>query len=138
MTSCLVIDCSGQVISVALARDGAGAGIWSETLNKNTVKRRRWLRSLSAFFNAHRSTIGQSWSTLLSVVVLVDLRDYASGSPLLLWAHCRCPARQALGYGYRCPHWLSQLSHRKVASDRPLICAVDTPRRFLLERPKRA
>ena len=34
MTSCLVIDCSGQVISVALARDGAGAGIWSETLEQ--------------------------------------------------------------------------------------------------------
>ena len=129
MTSCLVIDCSGQVISVALAREGAGAdaGIWSETLEQKHGQAEVLAPLAERVFQ--RSSLND-WTELEHVVVCRGPGGFTG---------LRIGVAFALGLTAGAPHvklwgmatdayWLSQLSHRKVAGDRPLICAVDTRR----------
>ena len=127
MTSCLVIDCSGQVISVALARDGAGAGIWSETLEQKHGQAEALAPLADRVFQ--RSSLND-WAELEHVVVCRGPGGFTGlriGVAFALGLIAGAPQVKLWGMATDA-YWLSQLSHRKVASDRPLICAVDTRR----------
>ena len=127
MTSCLVIDCSGQVISVALARDGAGAGIWSETLEQKHGQAEALAPLAERVFQ--RSSLND-WTELEHVVVCRGPGGFTGlriGVAFALGLTAGAPQVKLWGMATDA-YWLSQLSHRNVTSERPPICAVDTRR----------
>ena len=127
MTSCLVIDCSGQVVSVALALDGVDVGVWSETLEQKHGQAEVLAPLAKRVFE--RSSLND-WSDLDHVVVCRGPGGFTGlriGVAFALGLIAGVPQAKLWGITTDA-YWLSQLNHRQVATKGAVVCVVDTRR----------
>ena len=127
MTSCLVIDCSGQKISVALAHRDHDTTVWSETLDQKHGQAEALAPLANRVFQ--QSTLTE-WSDLGHIVVCRGPGGFTG---------LRIGVAFALGLGAGLQqtklwgittdaYWVSQLNDRQDGFEGPMVCVVDTRR----------
>jgi len=127
MTSCLVIDCSGQKIGVALANDAHGTTVWSETRDQKHGQAEALAPLADRVFRQSTLT---DWASLDHIVVCRGPGGFTGlriGIAFGLGLSAGLPQTKLWGITTDA-YWMSRLSDEPGGLEGPMVCVVDTRR----------